>query len=80
MNGAPRMKSMTCAQLGGACDAIFSADSFDEIAALSQQHGREMYSAQDSAHMQAMEAMMDLMKSGNIEAWMQERRSEFDAL
>ena len=34
---------MTCSQLGGACDKIFKAESFQEIAELSKQHGTEMY-------------------------------------
>jgi predicted small metal-binding protein len=44
------MKSMTCSQLGGACDAVFSGASFDELAAQSQQHGKDMFAANDSAH------------------------------
>ena len=43
------MKTMTCNQLGGACDLEFSADTFDEIAAKSQQHGKEMFGTNDSA-------------------------------
>ncbi|SGZ03445.1 hypothetical protein [Moritella viscosa] len=30
------MKTMTCNQLGGACDEKFQAESFDEIAELSK--------------------------------------------
>ena len=37
------MKAMTCKQLGGACDVEFKAETFDEIAQLSQQHGNEMF-------------------------------------
>jgi hypothetical protein len=32
------MKSMTCKQLAGACDVVFTAVSFEEISAQSQQH------------------------------------------
>ena len=49
------MKSMTCKQLGGACDKIFQADTFEEIAQLSKQHGGEMFRAKDPAHLAAME-------------------------
>lgn len=37
------MKTMNCKQLGGSCDKEFSANSFDEIAKMSQQHGMEMF-------------------------------------
>ena len=37
------MKTMSCKQLGGACDKLFSADTFDEIATMSQNHGKEMF-------------------------------------
>ena len=74
------MKTMTCSQLGGACDLEFSADSFDEIAAKSQQHGKEMFGTNDSAHMAAMGAMMELMKSGEMDSWMAARKAEFEAL
>lgn len=37
------MKTMTCKQLGGVCDHPFTANTFDEIAALSKNHGMEMF-------------------------------------
>ena len=42
------MKTMTCKQLGGACDQEFQAETFEEMAALSQQHGKEMFQQQDA--------------------------------
>ena len=72
---------MTCRQLGGACDETFRADTFEEIAGLSQAHGRAMYEANDAAHLAAMKAMGELMHDPQaMKAWMDERRSEFDAL
>ena len=41
------MKTMTCRQLGGACGKEFQADSFDEIAEMSKQHGIEMFQSGD---------------------------------
>ena len=35
------VKTMTCRQLGGACDAVFRAQSFEDMAKLSKQHGME---------------------------------------
>ena len=73
------MKSMTCNQLGGACEVIFSGEPFEELAAQSQQHGKEMFGASDAAHMEAMSAMMELLKSGGMDSWMAARRAEFEA-
>ena len=41
------MKTMTCKQLGGACDKKFQANSFEEMANMSQQHGMQMFQQQD---------------------------------
>ena len=74
------MKSMTCIQLAGACDLVFTADTFEELASQSQQHGKEMFAANDGSHMAAMGKMMEIMKSGGMDSWMADRKAEFDAL
>jgi hypothetical protein len=75
------MKTMTCIQLGGACDKEFHADSFEEIAEMSKQHGMEMFQKQDEAHMNAMNKMQELMKyPGKMEKWFEAKRKEFEAL
>ena len=74
------MKSMTCIQLGGACNQVFTGDSFEELASQSQQHGKEMFGANDAPHIAAMSAMMELMKSGEINSWMAARKAEFETL
>ena len=74
------MKSMTCIQLGGACELIFSGETFDDLAAQSQAHGKEMYGVNDGPHMAAMSAMMELMSTGKMETWMAARKAEFEAL
>jgi len=74
------MKSMTCKQLGGACDLVFSGETFDELAAQSQQHGKEMFGANDGPHIAAMNAMMEIMKSGEMDSWMAARKAEFEAI
>jgi len=75
------MKSMTCKQLGGACDKIFQAETFDEMAKLSRQHGVEMYQSNDADHLKAMDDMRDLMKDPDaMQKWFMERQAEFDAL
>ena len=47
------MKTMTCKQLGGACDKEFHANSFEEMAELSKKHGMEMFQKGDKDHLEA---------------------------
>ncbi|MCB1670519.1 MAG: DUF1059 domain-containing protein [Gammaproteobacteria bacterium] len=64
------MKAMTCRQLGGACDQVFHAETFDEMAELSKQHGMEMFKKQDQDHLDAMQKMQELMKSPDaMQSW-----------
>ncbi|MBI9048155.1 MAG: hypothetical protein JEZ00_01940 [Anaerolineaceae bacterium] len=75
------MKAMTCKQLGGACDLVFKASTFEEMAALSQQHGTEMFQKGDAGHLQAMEEMKGLMQNPvGMNAWFEGKRKEFDNL
>ncbi|MFY0605841.1 MAG: DUF1059 domain-containing protein [Cyclobacteriaceae bacterium] len=75
------MKTMTCNQLGGACDLEFHADTFDAIAEQSKNHGTEMYHAKEPAHMAAMGKMQELMQSPDaMKKWFDEKRAEFEAL
>ena len=75
------MKTMTCNQLGGACECEFSADSFDEIAELSKQHGMEMFFKNDPEHLEAISNMQALMQTpGAMQEWFEEKRKEFEAL
>ena len=62
------MKTMTCKQLGGACDKEFEADTFDEIAEMSKAHGMDMFQAKDEDHLKAMGE------------WFENKRKEFDAI
>lgn len=74
------MKSMTCSALGGAFDEVFQAETFEEISQLSMQHGKQMFAQNDQAHIKAMESMQILMQNGEIDAWMQQKRNEFNSL
>lgn len=74
------MKTMTCKQLGGACNQAFSANTFDEIAMLVSKHAREMVQRGDAAHIEAMNDMRNSMTSPEaINAWMDEKRKAFDS-
>lgn len=75
------MKTMTCQQLGGACDRKFSAKTFEEIAKMSQRHGQAMLEAQEPAHLEAMQKMSALMKDPvAMGQWMGEKRELFNRL
>lgn len=75
------MKSMNCKQLGGACDKLFHANSFEEIAELSKQHAMDMLKNNDKAHLDAMQEMQNLMQDpGAMNEWFENKRNEFNAL
>ncbi len=74
------MKTMTCKELGGACDVEFHASTFEEIAQMSQKHGTEMFQKGDRAHLEAMEKLRDLMQSPDgMAKWMASKRKDFEA-
>lgn len=75
------MKTMNCKQLGGACDKKFQAETFEEIAEMSKQHGMEMFQKQDAVHLGAMAEIQKLMqKPGAMENWFENKKKEFEAL
>ena len=75
------MKTMTCKQLGGACDQTFRANTFEEMAKLSRTHGMEMFQKADAPHLEAMQAMQKSMQSPtDMAKWMDEKKRLFDTL
>jgi hypothetical protein len=75
------MKTMTCKQLGGACDKEFYAETFEEMAEMSKKHGMEMYEKGDEEHIKAMKDMKELMTDPKaMEEWMESKKIAFDAL
>ena len=75
------MKTMTCKQLGGACDKTFSADTFDEIVTMSKRHGMEMIEKNDKSHLDAMEEISVLMQDqSKMHEWFNQKKEEFNAL
>ncbi len=72
---------MTCNQLGGACEQEFSAETFEEIAEMSKQHGMDMFQQQDEAHLTAMRKMQTLMKAPEeMKQWFKSKQKEFETL
>jgi hypothetical protein len=75
------MKTMNCNQLGGACEKDFHANTFEEIAEMSKQHGMEMFQENDEAHLNAMKKMQELMETPEaMKTWFDNKKIEFDAL
>jgi len=75
------MKTMTCKQLAGACDIQFHAETFEEMAQLSQQHGIEMFQKGDETHLKAMEQMKVIMSDPKaLQEWIDTKRKQFEAL
>lgn len=73
------MKTLTCKDLGGACDLEFSANTFEEIVNLSKRHGMEMFQKQDPEHLEAMNAMQVRMKEPEeMQQWFESKRVMFD--
>ena len=72
------MKTMTCKQLGGSCNETFSAETFEEIGALSKEHAQEMFNKQDASHLEAMISMKNLMEDHNsFIKWLTTKKEEF---
>ena len=72
---------MTCKQLGGACEEVFVANTFEEIAAMSKAHGMKMFKLGDLPHLEAMKKMKALMESPDaMKQWFENKRKAFEAL
>jgi len=75
------MKTMKCNQLGGACEKEFCANTFEEIAEMSKQHGMDMFQKKDEPHLKAMNDMQELMKKPDaMTDWFEDKKKEFEAL
>ena len=74
------MKTMTCKQLGGACDKTFTAATFDDIAQKARDHGSDMFTDNDPDHLAAMQAMRELMMNPDkMQDWMDKKKAAFEA-
>lgn len=75
------MKTMTCRQLGGACDLEFTAETFEEMVELSKNHGMEMFQKGDAAHLDAMNKIKQLMQTPEAMAtYFDNKRQQFNDL
>ena len=75
------MKTMTCKDLAGACDAEFHAKTFDEMAEMSKKHAIDMAEQGDQAHIEAMEKMKEFMSDREaMKEWYETVQKSFDSL
>jgi predicted small metal-binding protein len=75
------MRTMTCNQLGGACDLPLRGNTADEVIKAQDKHLKEVVAGGDEAHKRALKAMKGRWKhpiSGM--AWYKNTRREFAAL
>ena len=75
------MKTMTCQQLGGACDLRLRGENADEVIKAQDKHLREVVAAGDTAHEQALTEMKGRWKHPIAGmGWYTQVKSEFAAL
>ena len=51
------MKTMTCRQMGGPCDAAFHGDKADEVIKAQDSHLKDMVAGGDKAHESALKSV-----------------------
>jgi aspartyl/asparaginyl-tRNA synthetase len=75
------MKTMTCKQLGGPCEKEFHAETFEEMAKLSKEHGMEMFQNGDEEHIKVMNKMKEHMNDPNaMKDYTESKKKIFDSL
>ena len=74
------MKSISCKELGGACELVSRGQSFEDVAELSQAHGQEMIAIADGPHLDAIAEMTRILESGEVESWLQAKMDLFELL
>jgi hypothetical protein len=57
------MKSMTCKQMSGPCDAAFQGNTADEVIKAEDNHLKEMVAKGDEVHKSALKMMKDRWKN-----------------
>jgi hypothetical protein len=75
------MKTMTCKQMGGPCDAEFHGETADEVIKAQDKHLKEMVASGDEAHESAHEAMKGRWKNPiKGMGWYRQTKKDFAAL
>jgi hypothetical protein len=75
------MKTMTCKQMGGPCNAAFLGNSGDEVIKAQDKHLKEMVAKGDKAHESALKEMQGRWKNPIAGmGWYMKTKKEFAAL
>lgn len=75
------MKTMTCAQLGGACDLPLQGSTADEVIKAQDRHLQEVVAAGDARHEDALKAMKGRWKHPIAGmGWYRQVKRDFAAL
>ena len=75
------MKTMTCRQLGGTCDAEHSGASADDVIKSQDRHLKDAVSAGDASHDDALKAMKGRWRHPKASmGWYKDVKSAFAAL
>ena len=75
------MKTMTCTQLGGACDLELTGSTADEVIKAQDRHLKEVVAAGDTAHEEALTAMKGRWKNPvKGMGWYRQVKRDFAAL
>ena len=75
------MKTMTCRQLGGACDLPLTGETGDEVIKAQDQHLKEIVAAGDTEHEKALKEMKGRWKHPVAGmGWYKQVKRDFAAL
>ncbi len=75
------MKTMTCRQLGGACDLPHHGETADEVIKAQDKHLKEVVAAGDEAHVSALNDMKGRWKNPiKGMSWYKNTKRDFAAL
>ncbi len=75
------MRTMTCRQLGGPCDAAFRGEKADEVIKAQDAHLKEQVAAGDQTHESAAKAMRGRWKNPIAGlGWYRQAKKDFAAL
>ena len=75
------MKTMTCRQLGGACDLALTGESADEVIQAQDKHLKEIVASGDTDHQAALKDMKGRWKNPiKGMGWYKQTKRDFAAL
>lgn len=75
------MKTMTCRQMGGPCDAGMTGEKADEVIKAQDRHLKESVKAGDSAHQEAHQQMKGRWRHPKASmGWYRDVKNAFSAL